>query len=1526
MFYRDVSSLASTNLSFPGHKKTEGEYKMRKESIGRLLLTLLTAFVMVAGVFGAAVPTFLTESQTKEMGPQPSFEMAGSEFEEETRETGDAPVSALDIYSEDTFDNVEQWSAANKEIESDLPQVFQIETQNLHKLPEKQYTAIDIPLDHGTRATLVDAYGPYGEAPPGIPYIEGDAIEFEADIIGGSNDDYIFRWDVDNDGNFEGPGPAPNYWGAFGENTHTQDYRDNYAGKAKVEAWDTYSMKTLYGEGLPLEDTYYNYYWQWSNHDYLTWGWQFDISEQITVDELLLFRSSYPYQVYYIDIWDTKTQLQVATTGYMGVYPTTYSWNTYSITPVTIPAGNYIISAYVRTYYYYGYMPAVDVDPSDDLVSAGDVRYLDGSGYPTGSTPSGGIYPMVSFHYTYSYQIPDVLEDTADVFVDNSAPIALNPTAIGAPGQEGSSIGFTGSLLDAGLDDEWWYRFDFGDGSVSNWEHVRKWSGGATILLCTSWLDDEAAIASALDSALGNFDISIDIYDFYSSGAPDLDLLLEYDVVISGENTITTATVREEMGNVLADYSDQGGNVITMFASDGDDPYYGEIGITGRWREEQYNVFIPGELLLAGLSMGTVYDPSHPIMQGVSSVGFSANFLFPGYEVGTTPLADNSWGYPFAGYKDNPIGSGGRIVGIDMLPVSWSCSGDYMILFANAVKWASQQQDPHQIPMPIALEPIYHTYRDDHPVTLTPEDTFDVKVEIKDDDHGNYMIVGGVTTLMTQDFSSGSMPPPGWTRSDTWYMDWILNNYNNAGGVSPEAAFVYYNGYGSVGYGRLYSDPVDTTGFAQVEVSFKEYLSHFSGPYTLSVETSTDGVNWDTVWEVVNPGGWGARTTSFTATANIGSPTTYFSWTFYGDPWNLNYWYIDDIQVISYAVYGPMEGLGEAFTSVVIKNVFPEAVNKMGVVLDVDENTPMTFEGFEISDPARGSGTEEFWYRWDFDDGTPVGPWIYNQPGVSKFRVLLFHALSSSGESEAMAQQVVNTLNSLPMVESVTAFNFYEGGSYPAVPTLQEMIDNYDICMFGCCYNLYGDTSRETFGDNLADWMDITGGGFVSMMYTYGQAGTSNEQWTLLGRYIDDDYGPYEKATRLAGTLNLGNILEPSHPVMQGITDLGCGDRHDGMLALTPGGVKLAEWSDGTPAIGVKELPNGARSVHLSAGGYVTIQGDYDIFLGNALLWAGENIMGEPIHTVEHNFMDNGVYDVNLQIIDDDMLWDFSGGYPVFTGTPGTEEQWIGGTVFPVSVDNTDPVISPKIRAYAELDLSIRVTGQPMEDCEMRLYKGDTLLDSVTCHHDGNHQIEVMDGVTFEMTEINDYHVEVEYFGTGSGANPTWIFSGHFPSGKIKELKHEFKDGDPIWIIGPDMLKKMILGEDIIFEATAYDYGSDDLAFVWSFGDSTPFGVHIYANDDPDVFVGESDEATVIFDQDPDRDPWFDKPANNIRSPWGTDMSITDKISHSFDENQPYYFYIYLTVMDDDVGDDYPSIQVPHCTGCDIAYIEIDLS
>jgi hypothetical protein len=198
------------------------------------------------------------------------------------------------------------------------------------------------------------------------------------------------------------------------------------------------------------------------------------------------------------------------------------------------------------------------------------------------------------------------------------------------------------------------------------------------------------------------------------------------------------------------------------------------------------------------------------------------------------------------------------------------------------------------------------------------------------------------------------------------------------------------------------------------------------------------------------------------------------------------------------------------------------------------------------------------------------------------------------------------------------------------------------------------------------------------------------------------------------------------------------------------------------------------------------------------------------------------------------------------------------------------------------------------------------------------------------VTKGFEYEIEIVVDPKGDGgSNPTWIFDMVFPDGKFKEFKHTFNDEHGwSWTITDSMLKGALLGHDIIFEAEAEDRGSDDLAFVWNFGDSTPYGIHLYANKNQGTAVDAvSDEATVIFDQLGllTRDPDFVKDDNTIRSPYGQSISVMDTISHVFDENQPYYYYVHLTVMDDDVNDDYPSMQLPHSTGLDLAVVEIDL-
>jgi hypothetical protein len=306
---------------------------------------------------------------------------------------------------------------------------------------------------------------------------------------------------------------------------------------------------------------------------------------------------------------------------------------------------------------------------------------------------------------------------------------------------------------------------------------------------------------------------------------------------------------------------------------------------------------------------------------------------------------------------------------------------------------------------------------------------------------------------------------------------------------------------------------------------------------------------------------------------------------------------------------------------------------------------------------------------------------------------------------------------------------------------------------------------------------------------------------------------------------------------------------------------------------------------------------------------------------MEHIYADNGIYYVDLQIVDDDMgwTWDLGVGGDLVAG-PDAD---IAHNIIPIEIYNVDPVIS-RTRAYTEVELSLRMSGNKHNTATLTLWENGMEYDSCTVYRDpGAPDVESFPA-TIEMTPGYYYEVTVEYDPDDlAGANPTWIFDTHWPDGKIKELKHTFNSNDPddrTWVI-PDF-KSFMVGHDIIFEADGSDAGSDDLAFVWNWGDTTPFGVNIYAQDGGMV-EGVSDEPTVIFDQLPNRDDPFDRDENNWRTPDGTPIAVTDSISHVFDADQAYYYYVTLTVMDDDVCDGYPSTFL-NGGGYDMEFVEID--
>jgi hypothetical protein len=154
--------------------------------------------------------------------------------------------------------------------------------------------------------------------------------------------------------------------------------------------------------------------------------------------------------------------------------------------------------------------------------------------------------------------------------------------------------------------------------------------------------------------------------------------------------------------------------------------------------------------------------------------------------------------------------------------------------------------------------------------------------------------IANPTVIYSEDFSTVTPPglPTGWGTDSS--ANWYTTYSNNAGGVAPELEFNYYPVF--TGTSRCYTGPIDTSAYPALQLSFKQYVNHFATPYTLMVQTSTNGVDWNTVY-TQDGGPYGPATTTVGLTG--GSPTLQVAFVFSGYSYNINYWFIDDVQIQS---------------------------------------------------------------------------------------------------------------------------------------------------------------------------------------------------------------------------------------------------------------------------------------------------------------------------------------------------------------------------------------------------------------------------------------------------------------------------------------------------------------------------------------------------------------------------------------------------------------------------------------------------
>jgi hypothetical protein len=197
------------------------------------------------------------------------------------------------------------------------------------------------------------------------------------------------------------------------------------------------------------------------------------------------------------------------------------------------------------------------------------------------------------------------------------------------------------------------------------------WSAGGDISLITATLQ-------------AYIDLHLAVWDA-STGNPTLGDLLPYDVVIVGNDYkwSSAGMTASSVGDALADYLDTGGGVIdTLFVHD----WYG-WELSGRYISEGYSPFTASSVDYTGIpyTLGTVYQASHPVMQGVAAItddpiaGIGHQNV--GLAAGALRLADWNDGQVYIAVKEN-------VVGINQLWFHGSnWSGDVPTLMHNAIRY-----------------------------------------------------------------------------------------------------------------------------------------------------------------------------------------------------------------------------------------------------------------------------------------------------------------------------------------------------------------------------------------------------------------------------------------------------------------------------------------------------------------------------------------------------------------------------------------------------------------------------------------------------------------------------------------------------------------------------------------------------------------------------------------------------------------------------------------------------------------------
>lgn len=203
--------------------------------------------------------------------------------------------------------------------------------------------------------------------------------------------------------------------------------------------------------------------------------------------------------------------------------------------------------------------------------------------------------------------------------------------------------------------------------------------------------------------ATGKFH-SIDIIDVQHT-TPTFAQLQSYGSVLVYKNwTYADST---SLGNTLADYYDAGGGVVCTVFETASNRYF----LGGRWASGPYHALARGgvQFTYPGLNeIGGVYEPNHPVMDGVTTFTAGGRPNYTGLAAGAIRIADYEGGFPLVAAKPY---LGHHIIDLGFFAPStdvtvnaaWTSATDGDLLMANALLYVAS---------PVSKDDVYNTTED----------------------------------------------------------------------------------------------------------------------------------------------------------------------------------------------------------------------------------------------------------------------------------------------------------------------------------------------------------------------------------------------------------------------------------------------------------------------------------------------------------------------------------------------------------------------------------------------------------------------------------------------------------------------------------------------------------------------------------------------------------------------------------------------------------------------------------------------